>query len=35
MSDPVVRVAILRCEAARFRRMRPLMTDAEPLGALA
>ncbi len=31
MSGPVVRVSILRCEAAQFARMQQLMTEAEPL----
>ena len=31
MSDPVVRVSILRCEAAQFTRMRQMMAEAEAL----
>lgn len=29
MSDPVVRVSILRCDAAKFARLRKMMVDAE------
>lgn len=31
MSDPVVRVSILRCEAAQFARLRQMMVEAEAL----
>ncbi len=31
MSDPVVRVSILRCEAAQFARLRRMMVEAEAL----
>lgn len=31
MSDPVVRVSILRCEAEQFARLRELMVEAETL----
>jgi hypothetical protein len=31
MSDPVVRVSIIRCEAAQFPRLRQMMVEAETL----
>ena len=31
MSDPVVRVSVVRCDAPKFARLREMMIDAEPV----